>query len=399
MPVHAPTPSGSVFHTPTHIHIFFSLSFLQNTCFFYFEFLYLGVISIECTLHVALQVGTAFAGEIVSLTGSNGAVTDTVCAPERSEPLPAIPMSPPVVAMTFGPNDSPLAGKEGSKLTSSMIKERLYKEIENNVTISLRKSNDPESIDVLGRGELQIGILVETMRREGFELTVSPPSVLGQLDEAGNKVEPFEEVVVDVDPEHQGMVIESMSGRKGNMLEYKDIGDKCRLVFEVPSRGMMGFRHEIISATRGQATINSTFLRFDKVNPTEFGDLSTGKLVSMENGKSTGYALNMIQERGKLFVGLGEEVYEGMVIGESSRPGELTVNPAKAKKLDNMRTTGADEKVSLSTPRRMTVEEVISYMDGDEVIEVTPKSVRLRKKVLDSGARSRLQKSLKQQKK
>jgi len=234
-----------------------------------------------------VDVEKAYAGEIISLAGCDGGVADTICNPSVDVPVPTIPISPPVISMTFGPNDSPLSGKEGNKLTSSMIKERLQKEIENNVTLTLKPSNDPEAVDVQGRGELQIGILVETMRREGFELTVSPPRVLA-ITEDGVTKEPVEEVVVDIDPELTGIVIESMSNRKGNMTEFKDIGNRSRLVFQAPSRGLMGFRHEIISATRGNATINSIFSHYDIVKKNEFGNLRKGKLVSMETGKTTG---------------------------------------------------------------------------------------------------------------
>lgn len=342
-----------------------------------------------------VDVDSAHAGEIVSLTGSDGGVTDTVCSPLVTVPIKTLPISPPVISMTFGPNDSPLAGKEGNKLTSSMIKDRLNKEIENNVTITLRPSTDPESLDVQGRGELQIGILVETMRREGFELTINPPRVLAVTGEDGVKREPYEEVTVDVDPELQGMIIDSMSNRKGVMLDLKDIGNRTRMLFQAPSRGMMGFRHEVASATRGNATVNSMFSHYDTVKVSDFAGLKKAKLVSMETGKTTGYALTMVEERGQLFVGVGEDVYEGMVIGESAKPGDMDLNPVRTKKLTNMRTTGAEEKVNLTPPRRMTVEEVIAYMNEDEVLEVTPKSVRLRKRILDTDARARYNKSVK----
>ena len=344
-----------------------------------------------------VDVEKSFSGEIISLAGTvAGGVTDTVCSPLVDTPIPTIPISPPVISMTFGPNSSPLSGKDGNKLTSSMIKNRLYKEIENNVTISLRKSSDAESIDVQGRGELQIGILVETMRREGYELTVSPPRVLAVTGEDGVRREPVEEVIVDVDPEFQGLVIENMTNRKGTLIEFKDIGDRARLVFQTPSRGMMGFRAEIMGATRGNALVNSAFSHYGEVRASDFSGLRKGKLVSMETGKTRGYALDMVEERGALFVGVGEEVYEGMVIGETAKPGDLDVNPCREKRLTNMRSTGAEEKVSLATPRRMTVEELIAYMDEDEVLEVTPKHVRLRKRILDSGERARWNKSNKQ---
>jgi len=335
-----------------------------------------------------VEVAAAQAGEIVSVAGCDANVAETVCAPERMEALPSMPLSPPVISMTVGPNDSPLAGRDGKKLTSNMIKDRLNSEVENNVTLSLRPSSDPESIDVQGRGELQIGILLETMRREGFEMTVSPPRVLGVTDDGVYK-EPYEEVTVDVDTDLQGSIIESMSNRKGEMIGYKDIGDRSRLTFQVPSRGLMGFRHEAMSATRGSAVVSSTFSHFDKVNPADFKGLANGKLVSMETGKTTGYSLMSIEERGALFIGQNEEVYEGMVLGENNKQGELGVNPCKAKKLTNVRSTGAEEKVALTPPRRMTIEEMISYMDADEVIEVTPNDIRLRKRILNTGARTR----------
>lgn len=337
-----------------------------------------------------VDVEESRAGEIISLAGCDGGVADTVCAPDVDKPVPTIPISPPVISMTFGPNDSPLAGREGTKLTSNMIKDRLKKEIENNVTLTLRPSTHMESIDVQGRGELQIGILIETMRREGFEMTVSPPFVLSVLAEDGKtRLEPFEEVVVDVDNNLQGIVIDSMSNRKGVLKEFRDIGDKSRLVFHAPSRGLLGFRHEVLGATRGNATVNSAFSHYDKFPSGELTGLKKGKIVSMETGKAIPYALAAIEERGSLFVKPSEDVYEGMVIGEAARSGEITVNPCKEKRLTNMRSTGAEEQVRLQPPKRMTVEEMISYMDEDEVIEVTPKSLRLRKKILSTNARAK----------
>ncbi|RYH04650.1 GTP-binding protein [archaeon] len=335
-----------------------------------------------------VDVTRAYAGEIVSLAGSDGGVADTVCAPEVMAPLATVPISPPIISMTFGPNDSPLAGKDGQKLTSSMIKDRLRKEVENNVALTLIPSSDPEALDVQGRGELQLGILVESMRREGYELTVSPPQVLPV-----NGQEPFEEVTVDVDLEYQGLIIDAMSGRKGVLKEFKDISNRCRLVFMVPSRGMMGFRHEILTVTRGNATVNSIFSHYDDVNRSDFYGMKKGKLVSMETGTASGYALNAIAERGVLFVDVGEEVYEGMIVGENSKSGDLDVNPCKLKKLSNVRSSGAEEKVNIPPPRRMTIEHCMSYMNEDEVLEVTPKNIRLRKRILESGARARYNKA------
>lgn len=339
-----------------------------------------------------VDVQKAYAGEIVSLAGSDGNVADTVCGLEQIDPVKTIAISPPILSMTFGPNDSPLSGREGQKITSSQIKDRLRKEVENNVALVLKPSADPEALDVQGRGELQIGILVEQMRREGFELTISPPEVLAMVEEGVSK-EPYEEVTVDVDVEYQGVVIDAMSNRKGHLKEFKDISARCRLIFEIPSRGMMGFRHEILTATRGNATVNSIFSHYAEVQRSDFHGLRKGKLVSMDSGKSTGYALNTIAERGVLFIEPGEEIYEGMVIGENAKMGDMDVNPCKMKKLTNMRTTGSEEKVILPPAKRMTIEQVMAYMNEDEVLEVTPKSVRLRKKILESGARARWAKS------
>jgi len=337
-----------------------------------------------------VDVTKAHAGEVVSLAGCAGFVGDTVCSMENADAVATSPITPPVIAMTFGVNDSPFQGKEGSKLTSSLIKNRLELEVQNNVTLALRPCDgNSEAIDVLGRGELQLGILIETMRREGFEMTVSPPKVLGITGEDGKMREPIEEVLVDVEPEYSGAMIEMMSLRKGKMTEYKEIAGKTRLVFEIPSRGLMGFRTEALNATRGTATINSMVTEYDEVNPKDFSGLRKGKLVSMDSGKTTAYTLDKLQERGSLFVGHAEEVYEGMVIGENAKKGDLDVNPVEKKKLTNVRSVLAEDAVRLIPPRRMTVEEVISYMDEDEVIEVTPKNIRLRKRILNTSERQR----------
>lgn len=340
-------------------------------------------------------VEKAYAGQIISLAGCNAAVAETVSNPSNFQPAATPPISPPVISMTFGPNTSPFVGKDGSKLTSAAIKERLMKEVENNVTLSLRQGPNTESLDVLGRGELQIGILIESMRREGFELTVSPPNVL-TITEEGIQKEPWEEVVVDIAPDLQGLVIESMSNRGGTMVEFKDIGDRSRMIFHVPSRGFMGFRHELTNATRGNVTINSIFSHYAEVPNANFLALKKGKLVCMASGKTTYYALEMTQERGQLFVGPGEEVYEGMVIGENARPNELEVNPCKLKRLTNVRSTEKEEVVKLVPAKRMGVEDMISYMDDDEVLEITPNNVRLRKKNLNSQERAKLIKQQKQ---
>ena len=342
-----------------------------------------------------IEVDKAYAGQIVSLTGSDGGVADTVCNPSVLVPIKTPPITPPVIAMTFGPNTSPLAGVDGTKVTSNLIKERLMKEIENNVTLSLRPAADVDSMDVLGRGELQIGILVESMRREGFELTVSPPRVLS-IEEDGITKEPYEEVVIDIDQELQGLVIESMSNRGGVMMEFKDIGDKARMIYQAPSRGLLGFRYELVNATRGNVTINSIFSHYDEVPKLNMYGLMKSKIVSITSGKTTAYALNMTEERGQLFVGVGEQVYEGMVLGEAAKQSEIEVNTTKTKKLTNVRASGTDEGIRLTPPKKMTVEEIIAYMDEDEVIEVTPEKVRLRKRILNGGERAKYLKAIKQ---
>jgi GTP-binding protein len=355
-----------------------------------------------------VDISCAKAGEIVSIAGTDASVSDTVCMSDVTTAIATPAISPPILSMTFGPNDSPLAGKEGSKLTSSLLRERLIKEVENNVTLTLRASNrqvttsvdDIESMDVQGRGELQLGILVETLRREGFELTISPPRVLSVLDPADNLVkEPYEEVSVDVDIDLQGVVIDAMSHRAGHLLELKEIGaERTRLVFTVPSRGMIGFRYEVLTATRGNATVNSIFSHYAVVDKSLFAGLRKGKLVCTETGKATGYALMSIEERGVLYISPNEEVYEGMVIGENSKSGDLDVNACKSKKLSNVRSTGAEEKVQLSTPKRMSIEQVMANIDEDEVIEITPKNIRLRKRILNTSERLKHNRQFKQSK-
>lgn len=342
-----------------------------------------------------IEVDKAYAGQIVSMAGCTAGVADTVCHPEVLVPRKTPPITPPVIAMTFGPNTSPLAGAEGSKVTSNLIKERLEKEVENNVTLSLRPAADIDSIDVLGRGELQIGILVETMRREGFELTVSPPKVLS-IEIDGVSKDPFEEVVIDIDPEMQGLVIESMSNRGGVMMEFKDIGNKARMVYQAPSKGLLGFRYELVTATRGNVTINSIFSHYGEAPKLSMFGLMKSKIVATGSGRTTSYALNMTEERGQLFVGAGEQVYEGMVIGEAAKSGEIEANTTKTKKLTNVRSTGHEDMIRLTPAKKMSVEEMISYMDEDEVIEVTPVSIRLRKRILNNGERARVLKSMKQ---
>jgi GTP-binding protein len=349
-----------------------------------------------------LEGGQAHAGDVVTLVGvpQHMLVGDTVTLAENpiDQAIVTPPVAPPTLSMEFGANTGPLSGTEGTILTSSKVRERLFQETDNNVTLSVAKSEtDSEKTVVLARGELQLGILAEQMRREGFELMISPPRILTKIcPETKKKLEPFEEVIVDVDSEFSGAVVSSLTGnRKGILMEMAENADgKSRLIFEVPSRGLLGFSSEIATATRGTAVVNHVFLE-DRQYAGDLGlDSSRSKIVSMAKGKATAHALGNLSLRGTLFIEPGDMVYTGMVIGESakSRDIDLDVNPLKAKELTNMRTTAKDEKIILPPPKKRTVEELIGYMAQDEIIEVTPKSVRLRKAELDPNARARSKK-------
>eukprot|EP00002_Diphylleia_rotans_P018530 TRINITY_DN3586_c0_g1_i3.p1 TRINITY_DN3586_c0_g1~~TRINITY_DN3586_c0_g1_i3.p1 ORF type:complete len:653 (+),score=175.18 TRINITY_DN3586_c0_g1_i3:52-2010(+) len=326
----------------------------------------------------------AVAGNIIGISGfSKGNVTDTVCNVDVTDPVPTNPIDPPVISMTILANDSPLNGKEGTKVTSTLIQERLIKETEGNVAINVLRKESDAWVELQGRGELQLGVLIENMRREGFELTVSPPRVMFKQDERGNKLEPCEEVIIDVDNEHAGMVIEKMSTRKGDMVDMKNHAGRTRLQFLCPSRGLFGFRSELNTLTSGSAVINHTFHSYQPYK----GPILTGRkgaLISTATGKSTMYALAMIEERGSLFISPGIAVYEGMVIGENSRDEDLYVNPVKEKQLTNVRSVQKDDLVRLSPPRMMNLEQAMCYLRDDEYLEVTPKSIRLRKQELNA---------------
>ena len=365
-----------------------------------------GVFANRGVSRVALEPPVASAGDIVTLTGvpDTVAVGDTLTSAANPVPnaIDTPPLAPPTLSCLFGANNGPLQGQEGSKLTSNLIRERLIGETDNNVTITVTKSDtDSEKTVVYGRGELQIGILVEQMRREGFELVLSPPRILTKkCPDTGKEVEPFEEVVVDVDGEYSGTVVNALTGaRKGVLVEMSDDNDgKTRLVFEVPSRGLLGFGPEIATLTRGTAVMHHCFLE-DRAYAGNIGVGSQkGKLVSNDQGKATLYALEALSARSThLFVAPGDMVYPGMVIGENNKAGDLEVNPVRAKAVTNMRTQSKEEKLYLPPPKRMTVEELIGYMADDEVIEVTPESVRLRKEELDSGKRERAARAKKKQ--
>jgi GTP-binding protein len=335
-------------------------------------------------------VDEAEAGDIVALAGLPLAtVSNTICAPEVESPLPAQPIDPPTLAMTFRINDSPLAGTEGDKVQSRVIRERLLREAEGNVALRITESREKDSMEVAGRGELQLGILIETMRREGFELSVSRPRVLFNRSEDGELLEPIEEVVIDVDEQHSGVVVQKISERKGEMIEMRPSGGgRVRLVFYAPTRGLIGYQGELLTDSRGTAVMNRLFHGYAPHK----GDIEgrrNGVLISNESGDAVAYALWNLEARGPMVIEPGWKVYPGMIVGEHTRGNDLVVNVLKGKKLTNVRTTSKDEMVRLTPPIRMTLEKALAYINDDELVEVTPKSIRLRKKLLDPHERKR----------
>ncbi|WP_299627497.1 translational GTPase TypA [uncultured Tateyamaria sp.] len=333
----------------------------------------------------------AEAGDIVSLAGmSKATVADSIVAPSVSEALPAQPIDPPTITVTFGINDSPLAGRDGKKVQSRVIRDRLMKEAESNVAIKISDTPGGDAFEVAGRGELQMGVLIENMRREGFELSISRPQVLFQEID-GVRHEPIEEATIDVDDEYSGAVIEKLTGvRKGNLVEMKPAGaGKTRIVAHVPSRGLIGYHGEFLTDTRGTGVLNRVFHEWAP-HKGPIPGRRAGVLISMENGQSVAFALWNLEERGRMFIGAQADVYTGMVIGEHSRENDLEVNPLKGKKLTNVRASGTDEAVRLTTPITMSLEEAIAYIDDDELVEVTPNAIRLRKRYLDPHERKRM---------
>ncbi len=337
-------------------------------------------------------IDTAEAGDIVSLAGmSKATVADTIADQSVEDPIPAQPIDPPTITVTFGINDSPLAGRDGKKVQSRVIRDRLLKECESNVAIKMVDTPGGEAFDVSGRGELQMGVLIENMRREGFELSISRPRVIYK-DVDGVKNEPIEEVTIDVDEEFSGAVIEKLSSRKGEMVDLKSSGSgKTRIIAFVPSRGLIGYHSEFMTDTRGTGILNRVFHSWSPHKGSIAGRRQ-GVLISMENGSSVAYAIFNLEERGKFFIGSGEEVYEGMIIGEHNRDNDLEVNPLKGKKLTNIRASGNDEAVRLTPPTKLSLEQAIAYIDDDELVEVTPNHIRLRKRILTSVERKRSQK-------
>ncbi|HJY18431.1 MAG TPA: translational GTPase TypA [Xanthobacteraceae bacterium] len=335
-------------------------------------------------------IDEGFAGDIIAIAGLPDAfVSHTLCAPEVTKPLPAQPIDPPTLTMTFHINDSPLAGTEGDKVQSRVIRDRLLREAEGNVTLRISESMEKDSMEVAGRGELQLGILIETMRREGFELSVSRPKVLYQHSPSGELLEPIEEVVIDVDEEHSGVVVQKLAERKGEMVEMRPSGGgRVRLIFYAPTRGLIGYQGELLTDTRGTAVMNRLFHAYGPHR----GDIvgrRNGVLISTDQGEAVAYAMWNLEDRGPMMIEPGWKVYRGMIVGEHTRGNDLEVNVLKGKKLTNIRTHSKDEAIRLTPPIRMTLEKALAYIEDDELVEVTPKSIRLRKKLLDPVERKR----------
>lgn len=337
-------------------------------------------------------VEEAVAGDIIGIAGLQKAnVANTIAVPEVEKSLKAQPIDPPTLSMTFSINNSPLAGREGDKLTSRVLRARLLREVEGNVAIKVTETKYADSFNVAGRGELQLGVLIETMRREGFELSISRPSVLLKEDpDTGQRLEPMEEVQIDVDSEFVGTVVESMNLRKAKMKDMRETrAGKTRLMFIAPSRGLIGYHGAFLTETRGTGIMSRIF---DSYKPYcgKIEDCRNGVLISMEDGKAVAYALWNLEDRGKMFISTGALLYKGMIIGEHNRDNDLEVNPIKAKQLTNVRASGKDEAIKLSPPKLMSLEQALSYIQDDELLEVTPKSIRLRKIYLDSNERKKM---------
>jgi GTP-binding protein len=342
-----------------------------------------------------VPVDEANAGDIVALAGlSKATVADTITDPAASEAIPAQPIDPPTITMTFSVNDSPLAGREGDKVTSRMIRDRLFKEAEGNVALRISETGGKDAFEVAGRGELQLAILIEQMRREGFEMSISRPRVVYKTDPvSGQRLEPVEEVVIDVDEEFSGVVVSKLSERKAELVEMKPSGGgKLRLAFHAPSRGLIGYYSEFLTDTRGTGVMNRLFHSYSPYKGPIPGR-RTGVLIANAPGVAVAYAMWNLEDRGPMMIEPQVDVYEGMIIGEHTRENDLEVNVIKGKQLTNIRAAGKDEAVKLTPPIRMTLEKAIAYIGDDELVEVTPKSIRLRKRALDPNARKRLAKS------
>jgi len=337
-----------------------------------------------------VPVETVSAGDIICIAGlTEASVADTICAPGTNNPIASTPIDPPTMSVTITVNDSPFAGREGSKVTSTVIRARLLAEAETNVAITFSESDNKDSFEIGGRGELQLGVLIETMRREGFEMTVSRPRVLYRTDEAGNRLEPIEEVTIDVDEEYSGAVVDALNKRKAEMLDMRSTGHgKVRLLFLAPSRGLIGYPSRFLTETRGTGVMNRLFHSYG-IHRGAVTGRRNGALIASETGTSVAYALYNLQDRGAMFIGPQTPVYQGMIVGEHSRENDLEINVLKSKKLTNMRASGSDEALTLVPPRRMSMEDMMAYINPDELLEVTPQSLRLRKKFLCTHERKK----------
>jgi GTP-binding protein len=329
-------------------------------------------------------------GDIVAIAGMSEAnVADTLCDPVVDKPIESQPVDPPTLSMTFRINDGPFAGQEGDKVQSRVIRDRLFKEAQRNIAIKVGESDDKDAFDVAGRGELQLAILIENMRREGFELTVSRPRVVYRTDDAGQKLEPIEEVIIDVDDGHTGVVVQKLAERRGDLLEMRPSGGgRTRMVLHVPTRGLLGYQSELLSDTRGTAVMNRIFHAYAPFKG-EIQGRRTGVLISNSDGEAAAYALFNLEDRGPLMIGPQTRVYTGMIVGEHSRENDLEVNVIKGKKLTNVRASGKDENVNLTPPMKLTLEKAMSYINDDELVEITPEQIRLRKRWLDPNERKK----------
>ena len=332
-------------------------------------------------------------GDIICIAGlARASVADTICNPDVITPISSTPIDPPTMSITITVNDSPLSGLEGKKVTSTIIRERLLAEAETNVAISFSENDNKDAFEIGGRGELQLGVLVETMRREGYELTVSRPHVVYKIDENGNKLEPVEEVIIDVDDEYASTVIDSMNKRKAEMLDMRNSSGKTRVIFKAPSRALIGYQSKFLTDTRGTGVINRLFNSYGP-HKGEIATRRNGALISTQTGVAVAYAIFNLQDRGVMFIDPQTKVYQGMIVGEHNRPNDLEINILKGKQLTNVRASGTDEAVKLVTPRKMSLEQMMSYINDDEVLEVTPENLRLRKQYLDPHARKKASKN------
>ena len=339
-------------------------------------------------------VDEVHAGDIICIAGlTKASVADTICETSVSEPLASTPIDPPTMSVTITVNDSPFGGREGKKVTSTVIRERLLAEAETNVAITFSENDQKDAFEIGGRGELQIGVLIETMRREGYELIVSRPRVLYKKDDNGNRLEPIEEVIIDVDEEYVSAVVDGMNQRKGSMIDMRAAGaGKTRIIFHAPSRGLIGYQNKFLTETRGTGVMNRIFSSYDLYK----GDVAgrkNGALISTDTGTAVAYAIFNLQDRGTMFISHQTPVYQGMIVGEHTRDNDLEINVLKGKQLTNVRASGTDEAVKLVTPRVMSLEQMMAYINEDELLEVTPSSLRLRKKFLNPIERKRQKKS------